>query len=461
MVISPLPHEQDLVALPNPQPLKGTLSVPGDKSLGHRAWMATLLRPGTYTLYNVPNNADVTATRECMTALGLDVTPVNETDWQVTSPTALGTPAHPLDCKNAGTAMRLLAGLLSGLNIPATLVGDVSLSSRPMDRILTPLQRMGANITGQAHPSKPNVTVAPLQIHPQIAPLTGISYTLPMPSAQVKSAILMAGLFAQGTTTVMEPIPSRDHTERLFQSLGLPLTTEGSTITVQGGWQRPALEAPLALTVPGDPSSAAFILGAAALIPGSIITLENVLLNPTRLGWVKVFRQWGVPIKIQETGTSMGETLGSLSLSWDKESSTDRLKGDVTLTDSDIPALIDELPLLAIVAQRVQGTFTVGGAEELRHKESDRIALLQSALRAVGGNMTPLADGFIIEGDPQRMFFAPTAAISTGHDHRIALSMRVLNTAADPNIYWPLDNTECMAVSFPKFDTVLAQLQQP
>ena len=423
--------------------------------------MATLLRPGTYTLRNVPNNADVTATRECVSALGLSITRINDTDWQVVSPITLATPTHPLDCKNAGTAMRLLAGLLAGLNIPATLVGDASLSSRPMDRILTPLKAIGANITGQPHPSKPNVTVAPLRIYPQTAPLQGISYTLPIPSAQVKSAILLAGLFAQGSTTVEEPLPSRDHTEKLFQALGLPLTTDGTTITVQGNWPRLALEIPLTLTVPGDPSSAAFLLGAAALIPESDLTLNNVLLNPTRLGWVDVFRQWGIPIQVQETGTSMGETLGSLRLSWDNALPNDWLKGNVTLTERYIPALIDELPLLAIMAQRVQGTFTVRGAEELRHKESDRIALLQAALSAVGGNITPLPDGFIIEGDPNRVFQAPSAPIPTGHDHRIALSMRVLNAAINSNTQWPLDNTDCMAVSFPHFDTVLAQLQQP
>jgi 3-phosphoshikimate 1-carboxyvinyltransferase len=282
-----------------------------------------------------------------------------------------------------------------------------------------------------------------------------------MPSAQVKSAILLAGLFARGTTSVIEPIPSRDHTERLFQSLGLPITIEGEAITIQGNWQRPALEKPLTLTVPGDPSSAAFLLGAAALIPGSEITLENVLLNPTRLGWVNVFRQWGVPITVNEAGTSMGETIGSLSLSWENTSSTAWLKGDVTLSEADIPALIDELPLLAIVAQRIQGTFTVRGAEELRHKESDRIALLESALSAVGGHLTSLADGFIIQGDPNRAFHVPSAPIPTGHDHRIALSMRVLNAAVYPNTLWPLDDLACMAVSFPNFDAALASLQKP
>ncbi|MFN8614833.1 MAG: 3-phosphoshikimate 1-carboxyvinyltransferase [Vampirovibrionales bacterium] len=447
-----------LFTMPAPKPFYGVAAVPGDKSLGHRAWLATLLGIGPCRIQGAPNNNDVNATQACVEALGVSAHRLHENEWAVMSPPQLRVPQAPLDCCNAGTAMRLLAGLLVGLNIPATLIGDASLSRRPMNRVLEPLTQMGAHINGTPHPDKPEIEVAPLTIQAISSGLRGCTYELPVASAQVKSAILLAGLFASETTTVVETIPSRDHTERLFQALGLPIAIQGQHISVSGGWQRYFWPEGSQLIVGGDPSSAAFLLGAAAITPGSWVQVPGVLLNPTRLGWVKVLQQWGVPLTIEPTGVGMGEPLGTLTAGCSMGYKA-VLVGDVTLAAADIPALIDELPLLAVLAQRVKGTLTVTGAEELRHKESDRIALMHQALEAVGGHFTPLKDGFVVVGDPERVFYSPRQPLQTGHDHRVAMAMRVLNQACCPQQLWPLDDLACVAVSFPTFEPILAQLQ--
>lgn len=434
--------------------------------------MAPLIQPGKLTITNLANNADVAATLNCLQVFGGKVSQNTNGTITITSP-ADGWANNvnlsaPLDCQNSGTSMRLLTGLLAGQltgeNTNITLIGDASLSRRPMGRILNPLAAMGANIAATNNTNwqgKPCQT-APLSITP--APLTGIDYTLPMASAQVKSAILLAGLGAKGTTTVNEPTQSRDHTERLFHYLGLPLNT---TPTANGGYshQLSPLTQPLVAIeedwiIPGDISSAAFFLIAALLVPDSRFTLQKIGINPTRTGILDVLDDWGAPVKATNIDHCQGEPIADLIM-------THRpIDSDVTIDGALIPRLIDELPIIAIGALAGTGTLTVNNANELRHKESDRIELLRQCFHQLGLPFIATHDGFIIKGLGLEQLITHLGGASdtlssplpTGHDHRIAMALRILNHAVAPGTQWPIEAPDCIGVSFPNFTDVLKHL---
>lgn len=423
-----------------------------------------LCAPGvTRTVYNLPPNADVLATLDCITQLGIvsDYQP-NQQRITLTTPETWPMIEDPtqkplkLDAKNSGTTMRLLSGLLSGLQQSVTITGDDSLSQRPMQRIIEPLSQMGASIQSHQHPIK-QTAVAPLTLTPSSTPLQPITYPMPVASAQVKSAILLAGLFAHGTTTVIETSATRDHTERMLQSLGIPVTTipqqQGNAVSVTGPIQL-CQQAPESVTVPGDISSALFLLCLAAITPGSDMTLNNIGINPGRTGALKVLQQWGANITITSELEGGGEPVATINLRYSP------LSGNVTLTENDIPDLVDELPVLAMTAAFVQGTFSVSGAEELRHKECDRLNAIKTIFNALNLPIAMHPDGFTISGQTEPSATLPNKSdiLTTEHDHRIGLCWHVLNHRLAPNTPWQLDYPDCINVSFPNFKTVLRQL---
>lgn len=441
---------------PHPAPLTGTCTLPGDKSISHRAVLFSLLRPGTYHLSNIATNADVAASAAAITQLGARIEQPHPDEWIITSPVQPSAPTHPIDCHNSGTTMRLLCGLLAGLQQPATLIGDASLSARPMGRVIKPLHGFGATITGTG--TTPNPVTAPIRISP--APLSGQTHQLAVASAQVKSALLLAATFAHGPTTLTEPTPTRDHTERLFQHMGIPLSSSTQATghthhTVPGDYTRPPLPQSPQWAIPGDISSAAFLTVAALITPGSRLTLRNVLLNPSRTGVLTALAQWGVKCPQSNQHTLQGEPVGDLTITHQP------LQGHCTLQGDIIANLIDEIPILAMAGLFSTGGLTVRGAEELRHKESDRISVLAQALQHLGYTITEHPDGFTLPGNQSWQGTLPNHPLITAGDHRIAMALRVLNHAVCPNTPWPLDDPHCVTVSFPDFDTVLTQLTHP
>ncbi len=411
--------------------IKGALTFPGDKSISHRALLLAPLAQGKSYLYNLSTGADVAATRKCLQTCGIPIQ--NGRQGFIVTGAPFHNPHIPLYCGNAGTTVRLLIGLLAGQKIRAQFTGDDSLSKRPMDRVLLPLQKMGLQATSRRN--RLPVTI-------KASHLNGILYSLPVPSAQVKSAILLAGLGADKTTTVVEMLPSRNHTEILLRELGAPLSVNSPSITVT------RLTHPLnafEMTIPGDPSAAAFLATAAVLVPGSELGLNGILLNPTRSGFWHVLKSMSANVEWLRQWQVMGETVGDLKVS------TSRLRG-ITLEADTIPSLIDELPLLALLATQAEGETTVRGAGELRVKESDRIQALVLNLRRMGAAVEELKDGFHIEG--------PTplqgANIQTFGDHRIAMTFAIGGLIAEGPVH--MDDPLCMSVSFPQFHDYLQRV---
>jgi 3-phosphoshikimate 1-carboxyvinyltransferase len=409
--------------------IKGTLAFPGDKSISHRALMLASLAKGVSRIHNLSPGLDVSATKECLTACGIDFTQHADGMWTV-HPNPLSDPLQPLDCRNSGTTTRLLLGLLAGQEIAATFTGDASLSQRPMKRVLKPLSEMGLHYKSQRDH---------LPVTIKKSPLKGIQYSPPVASAQVKSALLLAGLGAHGKTTVTETIPTRDHTEIMLRELGASITAHDHSISVA------PLAGPLEnfqLTVPGDPSSAAFFTAAAILVPESELTLKNVLLNPTRLGFYQALKSMGANIEFDHSRSQLGEPCGDLIVRYHS------LQG-ITIKPETIPRLIDELPILSVIATQAEGTTHVEGAGELRVKESDRIDSICKNLTQMGAHITEHEDGFTIKGPtPLR-----GARIETSGDHRIAMAFSIAGLIASGTT--TLDDTQCIAVSFPHFDTYL------
>jgi 3-phosphoshikimate 1-carboxyvinyltransferase len=436
----------------HPQPLCGALVVPGDKSISHRAVMLSGLISQRNHVSGLLQSADVQSTMACFQALGAIIEPdptLSDAYW-ITGPKALQPHSAVLDAGNSGTTIRLMSGILAAQPFTSTITGDASLQRRPMGRVISPLSQMGAHITGQQ-----NNTLAPLTFTPNPQGLQGIAYTLPMASAQVKSAILLAGLFAQGATQITEPAPSRDHTERMLAALGVPITTHGNTITLASDHPMGLAHCPAQRwQVPGDFSSAAFFMVAALLTPGSEVVIQNVGLNPGRIGLLTALQSVGADITIQNPQTVAGEPVGDLRVC------ASRLRGNVTLDEPDIPALIDEIPILAVAGIYLDGTLTVRGAEELRHKESDRITAIQQAFDALQMPFEATPDGFTLSGDPQRCLPTPATALDACHDHRIAMALAVLNHVADPTQTWSIQGREWVRISFPTFDDVFARLVQ-
>lgn len=416
-------------------PLTGELEVPGDKSISHRAAILAGLAAGRTRVKNFLHSEDCLNTLGAMEQMGVKVGreasefPGRPDDLVIDGVEGqLRAPSKELDCGNSGTGMRLLAGVMAGQNFESKLVGDESLSGRPMGRIMKPLGLMGAVFESLGEKEG----CAPLVVRGR--ELHGIDYELPMASAQVKSSVLLAGLFAQGETVVRQPAVTRDHTERLFRHFGLPLEVDGLKVSTCGG-QLPVAKD---LTVPGDISSAAFWLVAAALVPGSDLTLKNVGLNPTRDAVIGVLQRMGAQIDVFVTGGEEGEPFGDVRVRAGQLQATDLLAEEV-------PILIDEIPVLAVAASQAEGVSGFRHAEELRVKETDRIATTVQSLRAMGGIVEEFADGMEIRGKTP----LHGAQLDSFGDHRIAMAFLIGGLVASG--ITQMRGVECIATSYPSF----------
>jgi 3-phosphoshikimate 1-carboxyvinyltransferase len=415
--------------------LVGHLAVPGDKSISHRAVLVGAVCEGEMLVSGFGRSADTESTIAAVRALGAEVA---DEDVDVLRIRGVGLgglrqPDAPIDCGNAGTLMRLLAGLVAGQDGRFELVGDASLSARPMERIAEPLRRMGATVeTTDGH--------APLVVGG--AALRAIDYELPVASAQVKSAVLLAGVQAEGSTTVVEPSPTRDHTERLLERAGARVTRRPTSVTVEHASELRLPE----LEIPGDISSAAPFLVAAAIVPGSSVTVHAVGLNPRRTGLLDVLERMGVKIAIYNRRPIGGEPAG------DVEVRSSDLVG-ATIEAAEVPSLIDELPILAVAASHARGDTVVRGAGELRAKESDRIETVVEELRRVGGHVRATPDGFRVRGVPARL---RGGVVDSHGDHRLAMLGAVAGVASREGV--ELRGGDAVAVSFPGFFDVLEQV---
>lgn len=428
------------LALESGGALRGRISIPGDKSISHRALMLTAIANGTSHIRHFLFGEDNLATLAALQALGATIKIKNETELEVMGAGKHGLHAasHPLDMGNAGTGMRLLTGLLAGQRFSSTLVGDASLQQRPMDRIIQPLAHMGANITARKQ------RFAPLQI--QAANLTSINYTLPIASAQIKSCLLLAGLYAEGTTRIHEPLPARDHTERLLQYLNYPCTvihhTNGNSIELIGQAELSANTT----TIPGDFSSAAFFIVGALIAPHSDLIIENVGLNPTRTGLLTLLKSMGASIEIMEQQNINNEPLGTLRVR------TSELHG-ITVPPELVPLAIDEFPIFFIAAACAQGDTLLQHAAELRVKESDRLAVMAEGLTTLGIENQLFNDGIQIRGGTLM-----GGMIDAHHDHRIAMAFAIASLRSNKPIH--LKHYEKIATSFPNFMTLFNQIKE-
>ena len=433
-------------------PLRGNARVPGDKSIGHRALLLASLARGQSRIAGLSDGEDNRRTLAAMRGFGVAMRQ-QDGAWIVTGAGLDGIRSvpggAPVDCGNSGTTMRLLAGLLAPCEFATRLVGDRYLEARPMARLADPLCKMGAALAGRSVPDRPGELFAPLVVGPARARLCGIRFAAPRPSAQVKSAILLAALSADGVTEICESVLSRDHSERMLRSQGAPLTvspTSGGTriILDPAGWSREL--APLDLVVPGDLSSAAFLLGAAAIVPGSEVTVHQVGLNPTRSGVLDALRAMGAELQVELQGEVAGEPVGDVTLRQAPLAAM-RIDGELAVR------ALDELPLLAAVAAHAAGTTVIADAAELRVKESDRIAAMVAALRALGVEAEERSDGMAITGASGR----PRAGVVESRgDHRIAMAAAVCAlTAGGPTRILDADN---VATSFPAFIETMREL---
>lgn len=421
--------------------LKGRIRVPGDKSISHRAIMLSALAVGESRISGLLEGEDVLATAAAMRAMGATIENPGDGEWRVhgVGVGALLQPRVALDMGNSGTSTRLLMGLIASHPVTATFTGDASLSRRPMGRVITPLSQMGAEVSaGHGH-------TLPLMLR-GASPAVPIHYRLPVASAQVKSAILLAGLNTPGITTVIEPVPTRDHSERMLKGFGAELTVDDESdgtriIRIRGE----AEFRPQAIDIPGDPSSAAFFIAAALLVPGSELIIENVGLNPTRAGLIEVLRRMGGSIEEKNPREVGGEPVADLVVRHSP------LRG-IDVDPAIAPSMIDEFPALFVAAALAEGRTVTSGLEELRVKESDRLAVMAEALRNAGARVEEREDGLVIDGtggDPLR----GGGPIATHLDHRIAMSMAIAGIASRDGI--EIDDTRPIATSFPVFETLL------
>lgn len=412
--------------------LIGRLRVPGDKSISHRAVMLGAIAEGDTRVSGFLEGADAISTMNVFRALGVEIDGPHDGRVAVRGVGLHGLRAAsaPLDCGNAGTAMRLLMGLLAGQRFESTLVGDESLSKRPMRRVAEPLARMGARI-------ETNDGCPPVRIRP-VDGLQAIRCELPVASAQLKSALLLAGLYAKGETVVVEPAPTRDHTERMLRAFGVDVRSDGRVVSLRGGQ---ALRA-TAVDVPADLSSAAFFLVGASIAPGSDLTLEHVGINPTRTGCIDILRRMGADIEIVSPREAGGEPVADLRVR------SARLRG-IEVPPELVPLAIDEFPAIFVAACCAEGRTVVRGAEELRVKESDRIATMAEGLARLGLDTRPTDDGIVIDGrgGDDAVFRAGRA--HAHHDHRIAMSLAIAALRASGPV--EIDDTTNVATSFPGF----------
>jgi 3-phosphoshikimate 1-carboxyvinyltransferase len=424
-------------------PLKGRVRAPGDKSISHRALILGALASGDTHIDGLLQSDDVLATAEAVAAFDAHVTrggqDSGDDHWVVTGKGRFDQPIEIIDCGNSGTGVRLLMGAAAGFAISVQFTGDSSLQSRPMGRVLTPLGQMGASWSGEIEGRLPLTLLG--------GGLNAISYRLPVPSAQVKSAVLLAGVNAQGVTEVIEPEATRDHTERMLTAFGAKLE-----ITPEGTGRRIRMAGGQALTgthvrVPGDPSSAAFLIVAALITPGSEVTVEGVLLNPLRAGLFDTLKEMGADLTIENAREESGEPVGDLVARYGP------LKG-VDVPPGRAPSMIDEYPILAVAAAFAAGVTRMDGIGEMRVKESDRIALMAAGLKACGVRVSEEPEALIVEGSGSP---PPGGGTVTTHgDHRIAMAHLVLGLAAREAV--TVDEPGMIATSFPTFRALMAQL---
>ena len=423
--------------------LSGTVRAPGDKSISHRAMIFGAMAQGVTTVDGLLEGDDIMATAQAMRDFGASITKTDEGQWQVTGCGAAGfsTPGGDIDCGNAGTGVRLIMGAAAGYGVSATYTGDASLSSRPMGRVLDPLAQMGVKAVSQEGGRLP----ATLSVDAD--GLSAIDYTPPHASAQVKSCLLLAGLNARGVTTITEPTLTRDHTENMLRAFGAKVDSQprsiegraGQIVKISGGQSLTAAH----VDVPGDPSSAAFIIVAALITPDSDVVVENVMMNPTRTGLFETLVEMGGFLRMDNYRTSGGEVIADIHVKYSK------LHGIVVPLER-APSMIDEYPILAVAASFAKGRTVMDGIGELRVKESDRIAATEALLRVNGVEISSTETGMTVAGQKQAGWRVPGGGtVTTHHDHRIAMSALVLglNAAAPVSI----DDAAMIATSFPSF----------
>lgn len=423
--------------------IKTNINIPADKSISHRAIIISGIANGRTEIKNLLSSADCLNTLKIMQQLGVEITEFN----QYESVTVYGKgfnslvePKNVLHCGNSGTTMRLLAGLLSAQRFMSILTGDESLLQRPMGRVIEPLTLMGAKISGREHNTKAPIVILPSILH-------GINYEMPVSSAQVKSAIMFASLYAKGETKIIEKERSRDHTERMLSAFGATIKQDKNEIII-GSEQN--LEAQ-SITISGDISSAAFFIAACSIISGSEIVLPNILVNPTRTGIINALKKMGVKINITNKKELSGEPVADLFVS----------SGDLSATEikeKDIPILIDEIPILCIVMAQAKGKSIIKDAKELRHKESDRIATMAQVLRKLSVEVNELEDGLEINGLAGEPFkIDPSIEWPHHFDHRIAMSCAIAALKANEPVTIP--GSEWISTSFPNFEKLVKQLE--
>jgi 3-phosphoshikimate 1-carboxyvinyltransferase len=436
----------DLIVHPAERGLRGTVTVPSDKSIGHRALLLSALATGTSRVIGFSRGEDNLSTLTALRALGVRAEEIGASELRVTGVSLRGLRAAtgPLECGNSGTTMRLLAGVLAGQRFASRLVGDASLSSRPMMRVMKPLRSRGATIDGNPHPERPSERTAPLAIGALRSSrrLDALEYDSPVSSAQVKSAVLLSGLDASGPTVFREPFASRDHTERMLRALGAPVEATTSSVTLDPTRWDGRL-APVDVEIPGDLSAAAFLLVAAQIVPSSRVTVTGVGVNPTRTGILEIARDMGAGVRVEPTGERGGEPVGTLH----------GVHTPLVATRAgaeQVARAIDEVCIACALAARAEGTTRVEGAAELRVKESDRLAMMARTLRAFGVACEETADGLVIEGTQDRL---RSADVESGGDHRVAMTAAILALLADGPSH--IRGVDCIATSFPSFVATL------
>lgn len=426
--------------------LRGRILVPADKSISHRALILGSLAKGTTKIENLLDSEDVLSTEKCLRSLGINIEKKDGFLYvEGKGKHGFIKPEEHLDVGNSGTTLRILPGILAGQDFEVELSGDTSVNSRPMERVLKPLRKMGAQaFSTDGH--------APVKI--QGSHLRGIEYHTEVPSAQIKSAILLAGLFAQGNTAVIEDYKSRDHTELMLKSFGADITVDGNKVTVSGEFEL----SPQKVKVPGDFSSAAFFIAAGILVPNSIIELENVGINPNRTGMANVLMRMGCDILLSSQRSAVnsqqgiirkriecGERVADIVVSSHKLQAT-------SIEKPEIPSLIDELPVIAVLASQAEGRTVVSGAEELRVKETDRIMTIVTELSKMGAQIEETEDGFVVEG-PVKL---KGAQVDSHGDHRLAMSLAVAGLVAEGETL--IKQADAVNISFPGFFKVLESL---
>ena len=424
--------------------LLGTLKVPGDKSISHRALMLSALAVGESKISGLLEGEDVLATATAMRAMGAHIDRIGEGNWTVNGVGVGGLmqPSGALDMGNSGTSTRLLMGLVASHRLTATFIGDASLSKRPMGRVIDPLSQMGAEFT--ASPGG----MLPIMVR-GLVPAIPISYRLPVASAQVKSAVLLAGLNIAGITEVIEPVPTRDHSERMLRGFGADLTVDLDAVGVRHIRLMGEAELqPQQIEVPGDPSSAAFFIVAALITPGSEVTVTHVGMNPTRTGIYKMLEAMGADLTYSNVREVGGEPVADIT------ARHSALRG-IDVPPDVAPSMIDEFPVFFVAASMAQGRTTTSGLDELRVKESDRLALMATGLKAIGARVEEREDGLVIDGSGGEPLEGG-ATVTSALDHRIAMSFAVAGQHCYQAV--TVDDVSPIATSFPTFETMLSKL---